>query len=431
MPMSIIYNIIFVLFAFFYLPLFLFKGKRRQGFCLRFGIYPKELIGRLRAKKNIWIHAVSVGEVMAVLPLIKQIREAHPDCRVVITTVTETGNVAAEKAKVGDEIVIFLPFDITFIVRKVLRYIMPIALIIVETELWPNLINEAAGSGVKIFLVNGRISDNSFGRYKMIRPWLKRLLANITKLFMQTEDQKIRIISLGADSSRVLVSGNMKFDSISFDDTSNRDEEKIRLSLALGNCDRLFIAGSTHPGEEEIVLSSYIKLKERFPNLRLLIAPRHIERAKELQRLVTGQGLNPVLISGISAKCTKISVNDILILDTIGLLRNLYSIAEIIFVGGSLVRRGGQNMIEPAIFAKPIIIGPYTYNFRDIAVMFIKDDAAILVEGSNALTESLENLLENADLRIRLGKRAQKLVSLNKGVTSRTLGSIEDEKIFL
>ncbi len=428
--MSIIYNIIFILFAFFYLPLFLFKGKRRQGLALRFGLYPKSLINRLREKKNIWVHAVSVGEVMAVLPLIKQIREKHPDYRVVITTVTETGNVAAEKSKLGDEIVIFLPFDITFIVRRVFSYIMPVALIIVETELWPNLINEAADSGVKTFLVNGRISDNSFGRYKIIRPLLKRFLAKIAKLFMQTEDQKIRIVYLGADPSRVLVSGNMKFDNVFSEDTFKFNEEEIRSSLALGSLDRLFIAGSTHPGEEEMAISSYMELKKKFSGLRLLIAPRHIERVKELQRLITDQGLNPVLVSGLSTKSAKISVKDILVLDTIGQLRSLYSIAEIVFVGGSLVKRGGQNMIEPAALAKPILLGPYTYNFRDIAAMLIQGDGAIVVADRDALTGSLRSLLEDVDFRIGLGKRAQKLARLSKGATLRILAHIEDEKIF-
>ncbi len=429
--MSIIYNIIFILFAFFYLPLFLFKGKRRQGLALRFGVYPKSLISRLSEKKNIWVHAVSVGEVMAVLPLIKQIREKHPDYRVVLTTVTETGNVAAEKSKLGDEIVIFLPFDITFIVRRVFSYIMPAALIIVETELWPNLISEAASSGVKTFLVNGRISDNSFGRYKIIKPLLKRLLAKIAKLFMQTEDQKIRIISLGADSSRVLVSGNMKFDNVFSEDIFEPNEEEIRLSLGLDSCNRLFIAGSTHPGEEEMILGSYMKLMERLVNLRLLIAPRHIERVKDLQRLIIDQGLNPVLVSGLSAKSSRISVKDIMILDSIGGLRNLYSIAEIVFVGGSLVKRGGQNMIEPAALAKPILLGPHTYNFRDITAMLIQGDGVIVVADRDALAESLKGLLEDGDFRIGLGKRAQKLVRLSKGATSRILTYIEDEKIFL
>ncbi len=429
--MSIIYNIIFILFAFFYLPLFLFKGKRRQGIALRFGIYPLKLVKSLSEKKNLWVHAVSVGEIMAVLPLIKQIREKHPDYRVVITTVTETGSIAAEKIKTSDEIAVFLPFDITFIIKKVIRYIAPAALIIVETELWPNLIRMIAGSGVKVFLVNGRISDNSLSRYRLIKPLLKKLLARISLLFMQTEDQKSRIISLGAEASIVTVPGNIKFDSVFSGDTLQYDEEKIRLSLCLDTHDKLFIAGSTHPGEEEIMLRSFAGLKEEFSGLRLLIAPRHIERVKEMQRLITDQGLTPVLISTLSAESPKISAEDILILDTIGQLRSLYSIAEIVFVGGSLVKRGGQNMIEPAALAKPILLGPYTYNFHDIVEMLLKNNAAITVKDTRMLTESLRRLLTGAVLRDSLGQNARQVVHSNRGATARILQSIEDEKVFL
>lgn len=429
--MDIIFNITFILFAFFYLPLFLFKGRRRQGMTLRFGIYPEKLVKNLKEKKNIWVHAVSVGEVMALLPLIKEIREKHPDYRVVITTVTETGSIAAKKIKRSDEIVVFLPFDITFIIKKVIRYIMPAALIIVETELWPNLIREIARSRVKIFLVNGRISDNSLSRYRLIKPLLKNLLAKIDLLFMQTEDQKIRIISLGADPSRVTAPGNMKFDAIFSEDMFKQDEEKIRLSLGLDTRDELFIAGSTHPGEEEIILSSYLEVKEKFASLRLLIAPRHIKRIKELQKLIIDYGLNPLLMSRLSVISSKISGRDILILDTIGLLRSLYSVAEIAFVGGSLVKRGGQNMIEPATFAKPLLLGPYTYNFRDIVEIFLEENAAIVVKDTQTLTESLRALLSDAALRDSLGKSAQRVVRSSRGATARILRSIEDEKIFL
>jgi 3-deoxy-D-manno-octulosonic-acid transferase len=429
--MGILYNIIFILFAFFYLPIFLFKGRRRRGLALRFGIYPEKLVKSLGEKKNVWVHAVSVGEVIAVLPLIKEIREKHPDYRVVITTVTETGSIVAEKITSGDEIVIFLPYDITFIIRKVIKYIMPAALIIVETELWPNLIRETAGREVKIFLVNGRISDNSFSRYKLIRFLLKNLLAKISLLFMQTEDQKKRIISLGADPRKVKASGNMKFDSIFSEDTFEQDKEKIRLSLGLGTSDKLFIAGSTHPGEEKIILSSYIKLKKKFSGLRLLIAPRHIERIDEVRKVIIGHGLNPVFISGLSAINSKISAGDILILDTIGRLRSLYRIAEIAFVGGSLVKKGGQNMIEPATFAKPLLLGPYTHNFRDIVEMFLEKNAAIVVKDTRALTESLRGLLSDATLRDSLGQSAQRVAQSSRGATARILQSIEDENVFL
>lgn len=428
--MGVLYNIVFIVFAFFYLPLFLFKGKRRKGLSLRFGIYPERLIRTLRGAKNIWVHAVSVGEVMAAAPLIGMIAERHPGYRVVITTVTETGNIAAEKIKNDTDVVLFLPFDITFVIRRVIRYIMPSALIIVETELWPNLISQAAACGIKVFLVNGRISDRSVGRYGLIKPLLKKFFSRITLLLMQTESQKQRVISLGAEPSKVKVTANMKFDNDYPEDAFGTDRRRLKESLGIDNDAALFIAGSTHPGEEEVILSSYVKLKKRFSTLRLLIAPRHIERTQELEKLAPHYGLKAFRVSYAAESRLRLPAEGILILDTIGRLRSLYGIADIVFIGGSLVRKGGQNMIEPAFFAKPVLLGPHTYNFRDIVEILLKSKAVSIIKDEDSLTESVTGLLQDASLRRSLGRNAKAAVESNRGAAADTLGLIENEGIF-
>ncbi len=397
---------------------------------MRLGIYSSDLVSRLAGRKNIWIHAVSVGEVIAVAPLIENIRQRHPGCRIVFSTVTETGNSAAKKILLKDDIDLYLPFDLSFITRKVIDYIKPVFLVLTETELWPNLILTAHKMNVKIFLVNGRISDSSFRRYKIARPFLASALRNIDLLCMQTEEYGQRMALLGAHRSRVAVSGNMKFDSAFLDDISDQRREILRQTLCLHSGERLMVAGSTHPGEEDIILSAYNKLKTQFPQLRLIMAPRHIERAHDIMNIVERLQLDAVFFSRLSEANRAVSAH-VVIFDVIGRLKDLYSIADIVFVGGSLVRKGGQNMIEPAVFAKPIVLGPYTHNFRDIVDMFLEKQAIVIAESEESLVVVIEGLLKDKDSAKRLGQKARSVVESNRGAAERTLKAIENEGIFL
>ena len=412
------------------MPLFLFKKRRRKGIGIRLGIYNRDLISRLAGRKNIWVHAVSVGEVIAVAPLIENIRQRYPEYRIVFSTVTETGNSAARKILLKDDIDLYLPFDLSFITRKVIGYIRPVFLILTETELWPNLILTAHKMNVKIFLVNGRISDSSFRRYKIARLFLAPALRNINLLCMQTQEHKERMVLLGAYRSRAAISGNMKFDSAFLDDISDRHREILRETLCLRSGERLIVSGSTHPGEEEMVLRAYNKLKAQFPGLRLIIAPRHIERAHDIMNIVQRLHLDAVFFSRLSEENQVVS-GHVVIIDIIGRLKDLYSIADIVFVGGSLVRKGGQNMIEPAVFAKPIVLGPYTHNFRDIVNIFLEKHAVMIAESQGSLTGVIEGLMKDKDLAKSLGQRARLVVESNRGAAERTLRLIENEGVFL
>ncbi len=429
--MGILYNIVFIVFAFFYIPVFLFKRRKREGMYLRFGKYPKELIKRLSASKNIWIHAVSVGEVMAIEPLVRLIRQRHPGYRIVITTVTETGRHAAERLVSDNEIVLFLPFDISFIVRRAIRYIMPASLVIAETELWPNLIREAKAAGIKVFIVNARISDNSAGKYRLIKPILKSLFSKVEFICAQTQAQKERFESLGAEPSRIAVSGNMKFDSAFLKDLLLADKERLKQNLNISSKAKIFLAGSTHPGEEKMILDSYKELKRKFAGLRLIIAPRHIERAEEIEKLIRDFKLRPLCASKAPRPGSRLSGEEVLILDTIGRLKELYSIADIVFVGGSLINRGGQNMIEPAVFARPILTGSFTHNFRGVVELLKQRHGIIEVKGRNSLTEYAGRLLRDAETANNIGRNAKRAVESSRGAVERILKAIEDEKVFL
>lgn len=428
--MTILYNIVFIIFLFFYIPLFLSKKRRRKGVLLRLGIYSRHLISRLSGRKNIWIHAVSVGEIIAVAPLVENIRLKHPGYRIVFSTVTETGNIAATKILSEDDIALYLPFDLSFIVRKAIGYIRPSFLVITETELWPNLILTARKMGVKVFLVNGRISDSSFKKYRIAMGLLAPVLRHINLICMQTEEYSQRIISLGAYRQRVFVSGNMKFDSAFLGYVSCQKSEALKSMLCLDQDSRLMAAGSTHPGEELIVLSSYKKLKPEFPGLRLIIAPRHVERAHEVMQAAQHLRLDAVLFSCLSAGKSMPS-GAIIVLDIIGRLKEIYSISDIVFIGGSLVKRGGQNMIEPAVFSKPIILGPHTYNFRDITDMFLENHAVVIAKSQASLEGIVSGLLKDEGLAKTLGEKARYVVESNRGAAERTLKAIEDEGVFL
>lgn len=428
--MGIIYDLAFIILAIFYIPVLLFRKRRREGLRLRLGLYPEGITARLKAHpKQIWVHAVSVGEVMAVSSLIAGLRNSYPGHGLVITTVTETGHSVAKNLARDDEIVLFLPFDISFVVKRVIANIRPALLIIAETELWPNLIRETYHNRAGVVLVNGRISEHSFRRYRLIRFMLGPILKRVSLFLMQTEADRNRAISLGADISRVRVCGNMKFDSAVSVTAPVEERRNLRALLNLKEDEKFFVAGSTHPGEEEIITNCYVNLKNRYKNLRLLIAPRHIERTAEVEAIAKGYGLNPLRISRICISTkydVRSTMDDIFILDTIGQLKNFYSIADMVFIGGSLIKKGGQNMIEAAAFAKPILFGPHTFNFRDIASAFLKEEAAIMVKDRKGLEKAVGLLLEDPALCSRLGQKARRLVEENKGASAATLNAIRE-----
>ena len=411
--MLIFYDIIYILFTLCYLPVFLLRGKYHRGFLMRVGIFPQGVIAKLKGRRVVWLHTVSVGEAQAAGALVRNLRQGYPDYFLLISTVTRTGNEIAQRLIGPEGLVIYSPLDIGFVVRRVANLINPRLFIIAETEIWPNLIINLAKKGVAVVLVNGRISRNSFRGYKIIRPFLKEVFRKFSLFCMQTKEDAQRIVSLGADEDKVKVTGNMKFD---IQPTAHSPQP---IDLGLKQNEQLFIAGSTHRGEEKIILRVYKELIKNYPNLRLLIAPRHIERTREIEGLINRFGFKAQKVSRIDLAQYAIRNTQyaILILDTVGQLKDLYAFAEFVFIGGSLIRHGGQNPIEPAVFSKPILFGPYMSNFSNVARAFLNKKAAVTVKDARQLKNNCLRLLDNPVLRKELGERAKEVVRENKGAT--------------
>jgi 3-deoxy-D-manno-octulosonic-acid transferase len=294
----------------------------------------------------------------------------------------------------------------------------------VETEIWPNLLRELVRAAVPAVLINGRISDKSFGKYKVARPFLKNILNEIDMFCMQSPTDAKRIRELGAPEDRVRTTGNMKFDI----DTRG-DEEKSKAMqklLNLNSSEKLFVAGSTHKGEEEALVRAFKEVIREFPNLKLLIAPRHVERVAEVEALVRRFGLEPARVSNLYERRDTNDERRVFILDTIGQLNDIYPLATLVFIGGSLVRHGGHNPIEPAIFEKAILFGPHMSNFKDISSIFLKNEAAIQVADRKELLEKIKLLLNDDAERTKLGQNAKRVVLKSGGATRRNLDAIEE-----
>ncbi|MFA5276530.1 MAG: 3-deoxy-D-manno-octulosonic acid transferase [Candidatus Omnitrophota bacterium] len=413
--MFIIYDLIAFIFTLIYLPVYLFKGKFHRGFLRRLGFIPKALA----FDRPIWIHAVSVGEIMAMRELIKELRVSYPLKKLVISTVTPTGNkVANSLAKEGD-FVTYLPLDFSCIVRRVIKRIKPSIFIIAETEIWPNLITALNKSGVSIAILNSRISDASFKGYSAIKYLLKPILNKVNIFCSQSESDGLKLKALGAKPGSIIVTGNMKFDQVP-SRSVNPEFYKKRMGLKEG--ERLIIAGSTHRGEEEILLNIYQSLLKDFPYLRFFLAPRHPERASEVEGLVKNFGFEPLRVSLLSVKAPL--EKEVFILDTIGELASFYSAADIVFIGGSLVKKGGQNILEPASAGKPVVFGPYMSNFKDIVQIFLRGNAALQVFNQDGLVKAISGLLNNNTQVEGLVNNAREIILRNQGATKRNISLI-------
>jgi len=413
--MFIIYDLIFVIFAIIYLPVFIFKKKLHRNFSRRLGIMPHKLVFR----NPIWIHAVSVGEVTAIRSFQQELKKRYPTKDLIISTVTPTGNKVAKRMADEETIVTYLPLDIGFVVKKVIDRIRPSLFVLAETEIWPNLIRYLYKKNIPVVIINARISDRSFRNYRMFRIFLKPTLNRINLFCVQTQRDAQRFKALGVREDKIHVTGNMKFDA---ETEKIQEYSNYRDILRLGSDDLLWIAGSTHTPEEHIILKVYKNLLGSIPKLKLMIAPRHVERADRIERAIMAAGFSPANISQlIKGRQGFPYANPIFILDTVGHLQSFYAIADIVFVGGSLVKKGGHNILEPGIFARPIIFGQYMFNFRDIADLFLENKAAVMVNDAEELEAKIKELLSHPQGAKEMGSRAKELIENNRGATLKNL----------
>ncbi len=396
--MFLIFDLVIFIYALLYLPYLLITKRGFAGYSMRFGLFTGPVTQQIKAKANIWVHAVSVGEVMVIDGFIDRLKEKYPAYQIIATVTTKTGYTLARERLKNKAIVIPSPIDFSFVARRFVSLISPKIYIAAETEIWPNLYGQLYRRHIPIVVINGRISDTSCGRYKAIRPILKGILNQVELWCMQSQKDADRIMELGAQASRVSVTGNIKFD-----DAAQAPDVALR-GFDIGQDELWWVAGSTHPGEEEILLDVYSKLINKDPNWRLVIAPRHVERASQIKDLVSKRGLKSVIV-----------------VDTIGQLRSLYALASLVFVGKSLCVGGGHNIIEPAVYGKAIVIGPMVTNFRDIVACFKDAKAIVQVKDTEEFEHEVLSLCADPSRREILGNAAHDVIAANQGAASRSL----------
>jgi 3-deoxy-D-manno-octulosonic-acid transferase len=411
-----LYDAVLFLAYLCYLPVYALRGRVHADILSRLGFFKKDLFAPLGDAETIWLHAVSVGEARAADSLLRLIRREWPDKRLVVSTVTPTGYAIVRSLLEPGEVLCYAPLDISVAVSAYLKAIRPRLLIIMETELWPNLIRLSHRAGAKIAVVNGRISDRSFGRYGKMKPFVREILGLIDLLGMQNDESASRIRVLGAPADRVRVCGNIKFDSAAPPRAAAFAQP---LCQALAGC-LCWIAGSTHEKEEEAVVAIYRSLVKDFKSLRLIVAPRHLERTEKVRRLIRFQGLEVMKFSrlapmGATGNVKPLSSGQVLLVDTIGDLSGLYAFADVVFIGGSLVKKGGHNPIEPAIFGKPVFFGKYMHNFKEIRDVFLRNSAAVEVLTPEELEYGLRKILADGQERQALGRNARRLIEENRG----------------
>lgn len=362
-----------------------------------------------------WVHAVSVGETIAAIPLVEGLRRAYPELPLVITTVTETGAHVVRERFTGKADHRFFPVDLPGAVRRVIGAINPAFLVCMETELWPNTLRILARRGVPVMVANGRLSDRSFRRYGLVRRLLRPMLGSIRVFAMQSPEDARRIIALGAPAERVFVTGNVKNEPAP--DPAGSVELWHRL-LGLREDQRVWVAGSTHRGEEEVVLEAHARVRRSCPDLVLVLAPRHPERVPEVLGLLAARGWPVVRRSELPRQRPGDAV---IVIDTVGELAPIYGVADVVFLGGSLVPVGGHNMLEPALRRKPVLFGPHTTNFRDAAATLVRAEGGIVVHDTDTLAVELSRLVHDGELRSRLGARAYEAVASRRGALQATL----------
>jgi len=417
--MFFIYSIVYAaVIVILFVPQYLARPKelRRKWLKEKLGYFPK-------TDSSLWIHAVSVGEVGASVPLLKKLREEYPDFQIIFSTVTDTGQeVASAKVPCGTSVV-YLPFDIGFVLRRCLRRVNPKIFITIETELWPNMFRIFGDRGVPVLILNGRISEKSSKGYEKISFFMKKVLDNVKIFGMQSQTDADRVIRIGADPQKVMILGNFKFDG---------DIPGGVPSWALAIKGPVIVAGSTHSGEEEIVIEAYRENLERFPGLKLLLAPRHPARFREVADLLRTKGIPFVKRSELCARPDEVKEKTeqgtfnrhVILLDSVGELPSVYGIADIAIVGKSFMGHGGQNPLEPAFWGKPILCGPHMENFPFIRE-FYREGAAFEVEPSR-LAKKIREILVSPEKAEFAGKKGKELYQRNSGAVQRAMEIVKE-----
>ncbi len=420
----IIYNLLFPIVFLFMLPKFLTRMMRRGGYFQHFeqrvGHFGSNTKAQLREHRRVWVHAVSVGEIYVALRFIKAYREQHPDTFFALSTTTSTGHAIARKEIDPRDVLFYFPVDLPVIIRKVLRIINPVRLILVEGEFWPNLIRLADKQGIQVSLINGRMSERSYKGYRKLKSLTADILRRIDPICVQGDVDAGRMIGIGAPAGHVHVMGTVKFDVAERNAEGEKTAQELMRAIGVPANAVVLLGGSTWPGEEAVLCDLYKKLKAENKNLFLVLVPRHVERADEVIKCLEERSLTFLRRSQFDGSPAG-EAPDVLFIDTTGELRNFYSVADLIFVGKSLLEHGGQNPIEPAMCGKAIVVGPNMENFPAVMPVFLANEALVQVADTAGLESAMAHLLSNEAARAALGSRAAQVVEANRGMIQKTV----------
>ena len=412
----VLYNLLLPLgIGFYYLYAILFKKKRIDALRLRLGRISKEQLTRLAGRKPIWIQAVSVGEVASVRPLIELLHREIPQIPIILTTTTNKGMEVASRFEIHNLLVVYFPLDFPWTMQRFIEQTNPRLFLMVETELWPNCIAQLAQKKIHMGIINGRISDKSFPRYQTFRKVIQQFLAPVEFFLMQSDTDVYRLEQIGVPKEKIQVMGNLKFDAAGI--ASKESSLPLPTFLKKGP---IWMAASTHDPEEKQLYTIYQQLKKSHPSLCWIVAPRHLERADALENWFLQQGEKVVRWTRYRENACNGSV-PILIIDTIGELSRFYAIADIVFIGGSLISHGGQNPLEAACFGKPILTGPYMFNFRDIMAYLLESGGIFQAHNLVELEETVASLLQNPTEAKKMGENAHRVVDQHQGASRRVL----------
>lgn len=418
-----LYNLLFTIAYICMLPKFLFRMARRGGyanrFADRFGLYPEDILDHLAdGRHRFWVHAVSVGEVAVAGQLMEEMRRQMPDIAFVLSVTSSTGWTQATHVVQENDILIHNPLDMPLCVRRALDAIRPEAYIITETELWPNIIRLASKRRIPVFLVNARISDRSAPGYRRLRCWFGPVLNMITRIYAQSDLDKDRLCDAGCDAGRVEVTGSMKFDVARRNETKEAELRDYLTAAGIAPEAPILLGGSTWPGEDAFLLEVYAKAILQNPEVRLVLAPRHFEKADAVETNIKAAGFN-CLRRSRTPNPDPMPEHTVVLADTTGELMGLYGLSNVVFVGKSLCEHGAQNMIEPCLCGCATTIGPNTENFRPVMSDLLAHEALIQAPNKAALEAELLTLLTNTNAAKSLGERATRAVALRRGVTPR------------
>ncbi len=426
--MRLLYNFLFLVAFILSAPYYFWRLWRRgnwvQGFAQRFGGFDRNIRQSVTNRDVIWLHAVSVGEANVCIQLVRAIEERLPNAKIVVSTTTTTGMAELRKKLAGHIGKIYYPIDRPKYVRWAFGAIHPSAVILVETEIWPNFVWRAQELGVPLFLANARLSRKSYSRYRALRFFFRPLFASFSGVAPQTEEYAAKFRELGCRNEAVHVTGNMKFDAANVDASKGPDTAALLRQVGVPEDALILLGGSTHDGEEQILAEQFQRLRVRFPKLFLMLVPRHFERASDVARDLRDK-VRFFRRSEITPHTQMAPGSiDCLLVDSTGELMSFYREATVVFVGKSLTAEGGQNPIEPAALAKPVVFGPNMQNFPDVVRVFLDAEAAVQVRDAAELEKTLGDLLADEALRQKLGKAAAAVVAQNRGAVGRTLEMI-------